>query len=111
MPGRWQRRHIVHVTDIPELKIWSCDKLIAKIGVSGPNICIWCCRRYRHTIVQMQFAIAAVIIQAIRDVRILLNLDKMYPGPDGVDCTGGNVKIVSGRHFFPVHQPFNLARK
>ena len=67
------------------------------------------CGRNLHGLVQMQFARAAVVVEPIGDVGVLLDFTQREPAADGVNCAGGDEKSVARLHFHPVQQLLDFA--
>src|SRR5205085_3650753 len=59
-------------------------------------------------LIEMQFSWPSVIVQAIRDVRILLDLTDGDAGADGVNRTRRNEISFTGSHRNPAQQTFYL---
>ena len=58
---------------------------------------------------EMQLARAAIVIEPVGDVAVLLDLDQTDPGSDRVDRSCRDVEKVAGLDRMPGHQRLNLA--
>src|SRR5277367_4616583 len=57
---------------------------------------------YLRAMLQVQLARPAVIVQAVSDVGVLLDLANSQPRPNCVNCSGGNENSVAGRYGAPI---------
>src|SRR6185312_10293823 len=62
-------------------------------------------------IFEMQFPGAAVIIQTVRDVRVLLYLADRYARADRMDCSGRHKNKIALVNGAPVQESFDLAAR
>ena len=65
--------------------------------------------RHRHRLVEMELARAAVIVEPVGEVDILLDLDQRDAAADGVDRAGGRIEEVALRRRPPIEQAFDAA--
>jgi hypothetical protein len=55
----------------------------------------------------MQFTRAAIIIQAVGNIAVLLHLQHRYASPDSVNSIGRNVEKITGHDIMPSHELFD----
>ena len=67
--------------------------------------------RDRDRLVEMQLARPAVVVKAVGDVGILLDLDQAQPGADRVNGACRNVEEIAWPDRVPFQQPFDAAVK
>ena len=61
----------------------------------------------RHAFVQMQFARAAIIKQAVSDVGVLLDFNQRQTRPNGVHGVGGQIEEIARFCRMPFEQVFD----
>ncbi len=84
-------------------KYWQSIGSITDLGVAGSG------DGNLDGLVQVQFARAAVIVQPIRDIGMLLDFAQSKSTADGVNRAGGNEESIAGLHLDPIEQLLDLA--
>ena len=99
-------RRVWRAGELVEPEIWPVDKVHIRSRTHEIGVARHVVNRaagHRDPLLKMQFARAAVIEQAVGDVRILLDFDHRNACADGVDGIGRNVEEIAGRNLVP-HQ-------
>src|SRR6476469_10374565 len=60
--------------------------------------------RYLDAIVEVQLARAAVVVEAVGEVDVLLEFQQRYAAADCVDGAGRHEEQVAAANWFPIHQ-------
>src|SRR3546814_17591806 len=64
----------------------------------------------RDAVVQMQFARAAIIVETIGRLAVLLHLDQRQPRADRMDRARGNIEEIARLDGLPVEQLLEIGR-
>src|SRR5437764_4544425 len=92
-----------------EMRAVDQDPLLRARKVLDQTIVERLCRRDRDTVIEVKFAWSAVIVEAIRYVRILLELEQRDSGADRVDRARRNEDEIAGCDGTPLHQLLDRA--